>query len=105
MDAPAEGEDSDFEIETLEDATSNSDQQFAARECSSVVRDAMRVLDARERDVVERHYGLRNGEPETLQRIGTDWGVTRERVRQLKDRALEKIRKSSNGEILREYTL
>lgn len=104
MDAPAEGEDADFEIETVEDGGSGSDEQVAVRERSSVVRDAMQILDARERDVVQRHYGLLDDRPETLQRIGTDWGVTRERARQLKDRALQKIRMSRRGRILREYT-
>ena len=104
MDAPAAGEDADFEIETLEDGGSGSDEQCALRERSSVVRDAMQILDARERDVVQRHYGLLNDKPETLQKIGNDWGVTRERARQLKDRALQKIRMSRRARILREYT-
>lgn len=104
IDAPAQGEDADFEVETLEDGGSDSDAQYAVRERASAVRKAIEILDARERDVVQRHYGLLNDEPETLQRIGTDWGVTRERARQLKGRAIEKIRRSRRAAVLREYT-
>jgi RNA polymerase primary sigma factor len=55
-----------------------------------VVRRALRKLPARERLVLERHYGL-TGAPETLQEIGTDLGLTRERVRQLEVHALSTL--------------
>jgi len=55
-----------------------------------VVRRALRKLPARERLVLERHYGL-NGAPETLQKIGTELGLTRERVRQLEVHALSTL--------------
>jgi RNA polymerase primary sigma factor len=65
----------------------------------------MRVLDRRERKILDRYFGFGSGEPTTLEAIGRDLGITRERVRQLKDRAMGKIRGSEAGERLRSYTL
>jgi len=51
-------------------------------------------LSPRAREVVERRFGLRSGEPETLESIGQDFGITRERVRQIEEGALKKLRES-----------
>jgi RNA polymerase primary sigma factor len=52
-----------------------------------VIHSALQTLPERERIIVERHYGL-TGEPQTLQEIGRELGLTRERVRQLEAHAL-----------------
>ena len=58
------------------------------------VRDLTRQLDKRERSVLTNHYGL--GRPaRTLQQIGSDLGVTAERVRQIEKEALEKLREAA----------
>lgn len=53
---------------------------------------ALSILKARERDVVERYFGLNNGASQSLASIGKSFGVTREAVRQVKDRALQKLK-------------
>lgn len=55
--------------------------------CTAVLR---RVSD-RQKEVLERRFGLRKKEPETLESIGKDFGITRERVRQIEADALKKI--------------
>ncbi len=65
----------------------NLDDELDRSQSRSVVRRALADLPARERLVLERHYGL-TGSPETLQQIGSDLGLTRERVRQLEAHAL-----------------
>ena len=50
------------------------------------------LLDQRERLVVRTYFGLDDQEPQTLEQIGTQLGLTRERVRQLRDQALAKMR-------------
>ena len=52
------------------------------------------VLDERERTVLERRYGLRSGQVETLQGIGFDLGITKEGVRQVALRTFERIRRN-----------
>lgn len=49
------------------------------------------VLDARSKDVITRRYGLRDGQPETLEGIGREYGITRERVRQIQSQAKKAI--------------
>ena len=52
------------------------------------------VLDQRERKIILRRFGLDGGKPKTLEDVGKDFGVTRERIRQLQNVALEKLRRA-----------
>lgn len=54
----------------------------------------LRSLSPRGREVMERRFGLKSAEPETLESIGRDFGVTRERVRQIEYDALKKLREA-----------
>jgi RNA polymerase primary sigma factor len=54
----------------------------------------MNVLDERERQIVEDYYGI-SGTPRTLEDIGSDFNLTKERVRQIKEKALRKLRNES----------
>ena len=65
--------------------------------------DCLKALDAREYQILRDYFGLENLEPMTLEEIGETMGVTRERVRQLRNRALEKIR-SNCGDKLVEFS-
>jgi RNA polymerase primary sigma factor len=68
----------------------NLDDELEREQRQLVLRRAMAGLPDRERLVLERHYGL-GGVPETLQQIGADLGLTRERVRQLEVHALSTL--------------
>jgi len=63
---------------------------------------ALDVLTPRDRRVVALYFGLENNRPMTLQEIARELGVTRERVRQLRDRALKRLRESDTAEVLRD---
>jgi len=69
--------------------------------------DVNRVLDAtlteRECNVLRLRYGLGDGRTRTLEEIGKGLSVTRERVRQIESRALEKLRSPTAGGKLKEY--
>ena len=56
------------------------------------VRVALEELPPREREALELRYGLKNGKPHTLEAIGNQLGVTRERARQLEAQALRRLR-------------
>ena len=55
----------------------------------------LNILDDRERVIVEDYYGL-TGTPRTLEDIGSDFNLTKERVRQIKDKALRRLRNESS---------
>lgn len=59
------------------------------------LRDIMTILDERERLIVEDYFGL-SGTPRTLEDIGQDFNLTKERVRQIKEKALRKLRNESS---------
>jgi RNA polymerase primary sigma factor len=59
-----------------------------------------KYLTERERKILYLYYGLDDGEERTLEEIGSLLGVTRERIRQIRNRAFEKLRESPDGEAL-----
>ena len=62
-----------------------------------------KALTPRESDVLRLRFGLRDGKTHTLAEIGETMSVTRERIRQIESRALEKMRTPEASRILREY--
>ena len=62
---------------------------------------ALSPLPPRDRKILLMYYGLETGEPMTMEQIATVFGVTRERVRQLRDRALAAVRDGDAAKALR----
>ena len=103
VDAPfVEGEDN-----SLLDVMANSDAPMAdnvlvEESLKSEIQNALSALNERERNVVEASYGI--NQPElTLEEIGTKFGLTRERVRQIKEKAIRKLRNSKANKFLKTY--
>lgn len=69
----------------------------------SQISSVLEQLTERERKVLELRYGLSDGQPHTLEEVGRDFGVTRERVRQIEVKALRKLRHPRLGKLLRDY--
>jgi len=67
------------------------------------IRSALDVLNERERAVLELRYGLRDGKAHTLEEVGRELGVTRERIRQIEAKALRKLRHPVRSRKLRDY--
>jgi RNA polymerase primary sigma factor len=61
------------------------------------------ILSPREVDVLNSYYGLNSHKALTLEEIGELYGLTRERVRQIKERAIRRLRKSFNRKRLRSF--
>jgi RNA polymerase primary sigma factor len=70
---------------------------------ADIDRTLRKLLPERAVRVVQRRYGLGTGEEETLDEIGTDYGVTRERIRQIQVKAMEKLQESEETSALRSY--
>ncbi|MFN2388503.1 MAG: RNA polymerase sigma factor RpoD [Actinomycetota bacterium] len=63
----------------------------------------LHTLSRREREVIEMRFGLRDGQPRTLEEVGKRFGVTRERIRQIESKTLSKLRHPSRSQKLRDY--
>lgn len=93
LDAPLHPEDADGRrVEFLEAEAPSPDACLEADETARRVRQALAACDEREREILTLYFGLGDGEPLTLEEVGAHFGLTRERIRQLKERALAKAR-------------
>ncbi len=64
---------------------------------------AISTLTQREADVVRLYFGLNGGHPMTLEEIGEKFDLTRERVRQIKEKAIRRLKQTSRSKILKSY--
>jgi RNA polymerase primary sigma factor len=67
------------------------------------IQRALNALPERERQVIELRYGLRGHEPLTLEEVGRAFGVTRERIRQIENNTLKKLKQLPEAQRLREF--
>lgn len=65
--------------------------------------DVLNMLGERERKVILLRYGLEDGHPRTLEEVGREFNVTRERIRQIESKSLTKLRHPSRSTVLRNY--
>ena len=63
----------------------------------------LETLSAREQTILQLRFGLTDGHPRTLEEVGRQFGVTRERIRQIEAKTLAKLRHPSRAQMLREY--
>jgi RNA polymerase primary sigma factor len=82
---------------------STPEESFVDDELSREMAQALELLNPRERDIVMRYYGLGTEETSSLEAIGQDINLSRERVRQIRNQALNKIRQTVAGEKLVDY--
>ena len=67
------------------------------------VREIIKELSPREQKILEMRFGLEDGVSHTLEEVGQEFGVTRERIRQIEAKALEKIQEHIGMRKLRDY--
>jgi len=98
-------DDEDSKLEDfIEDIKTISPDRNAARELlKDYVHEAMEDLTPREQKILEMRFGLTDGVSHTLEEVGRDFDVTRERIRQIEAKALEKIQMNPLIEKLRDY--
>lgn len=88
----------------IEDTRSISPDKSAGRELlRDYVKEAMRDLTPREQKILEMRFGLHDGVAHTLEEVGREFDVTRERIRQIEAKALEKIQQKEIIHKLRDY--
>ena len=90
--------------EFIEDEATLSPFEAASRELlKDHIGDVLHTLNAREKRVLELRFGLKDGRTRTLEEVGKEFGVTRERIRQIEAKALRKLRHPSRSKKLRDY--
>ena len=65
----------------------------------------LEMLSGRERKVLEMRFGLNHRNPQTLEQVGNYFGVTRERIRQIEVKALQKLRRPKHSKYLKDYII
>ena len=86
-----------------DDGLPSSDDVLSDEELREEISQAMYALSEGEARVLKMYYGLNGHEPMTLEEIGSYVGRTRERVRQIKEKALQKLRHPARSDVLKEY--
>jgi len=105
VDAPLSGEDGDSTmLDVINPEGSDSpDDSLMAQSLKDEVKQGLSMLTPREVEVLSSYYGLGGKKSLTLEEIGELYGLTRERVRQIKERAIRRLRKSYNRNALKSY--
>ena len=67
------------------------------------ITEVLRSLTPREREVIELRFGLKDGQPKTLEEVARAYGITRERIRQIEARGLVKLRQPNRSQRLSEF--
>ena len=103
VDAPfVEGEDNSLLDVLVNDDSPIADRTLINESLSTEVERALSTLTEREGDIIKLFFGI-NTQEMTLEEIGEKFGLTRERVRQIKEKAIRRLRHSSRSKLLKTY--
>ena len=80
----------------------NADNQLINESLSKDIERALATLTERERDIIRLFFGIQCQEM-TLEEIGEKFGLTRERVRQIKEKAIRRLRHTSRSKLIKTY--
>jgi RNA polymerase primary sigma factor len=104
MDAPlVEGEDSNLYDVLRSGESPNPDKELLHESLRTEIERALETLTPREADVIRLYFGLGDQHPMTLEEIGETFDLTRERVRQIKEKAIRRLKHTSRSKILKTY--
>lgn len=94
LDAPIGDDDSNNFADVVQDENADTPyQQLEEQTVTKMLQDMVKTLDPREATILRYRFGLDGGSEKTLEEVGQKFGVTRERVRQIQNIALNKLRK------------
>jgi RNA polymerase primary sigma factor len=104
LDSPVGEEDDSNLADFIEDMSADAPADMAAkRMLTQAVEEALGELTDREQEIVRMRFGLDDGQPRTLEDVGREFGVTRERIRQIEAKTLAKLRHPMRSQRLKEF--
>jgi RNA polymerase primary sigma factor len=104
LETPVGEEDDSYLSDFVEDPNATAPATAAARALlTEALEEALEELNDRERQVVRLRFGLDDGQVRTLEEVGKEFGVTRERIRQIESKTLAKLRHPTRSNRLRDY--
>jgi RNA polymerase primary sigma factor len=103
MDAPfAEGDENSLLDVLVNEDSPTADRQLVLESLKTEIDSMLKLLNERERNILQAFFGI--NQPElTLEEIGVKYGLTRERVRQIKEKAIRRLRECTQNKILKSY--
>lgn len=103
VDAPMADDDGTSMIDFMQsDSDSSTDEELLKESLRAEIASALSVLNDRERNVIEAFYGI--NQPEcTMEEIGKKYGLTRERVRQIREKAIRRLKQNTQNKMLKAY--
>ena len=101
----AVGEDEDSSLgDFIQDEDNVSPEEAATYELlKEHIDETLELLTPREQKILRMRFGLEDGRSHTLEEVGQEFGVTRERIRQIEAKALTKLRKHKDSKRLKDY--
>jgi RNA polymerase primary sigma factor len=104
FDAPVAGDDSDMTmLDLMSNDSSDPDNGLMGESLKKEIQENLNLLAPRERQVLACYFGLDGESQLNLEEIGDRFDLTRERVRQIKERAIRRLRRSRNKNMLKSY--
>ncbi len=103
LDSPIGEEDDTSMADFIPDKAAAPLDVTARKLLAETVREVLGDLSEREAEVVRLRFGLVDGRPRTLEEVGKEFGVTRERIRQIESKTLAKLRHPLRSDRLRDY--
>ena len=104
LDTPFSDDEKNSLLDVIADSNiENPDMELHMNSLEKEVRDALDTLKDREKDVIKMYFGIDREYALTLNEIGEEFGLTRERVRQIKEKAIRRLRHRSRSKKLRSY--
>ncbi|MGI4751868.1 MAG: sigma-70 family RNA polymerase sigma factor [Janthinobacterium lividum] len=103
MDAPFVNGEENTLLDVLGNKEPNTDSMLIDESLAEEIRRSLSSLTEREREILMLFFGLGGSSPFSLEEIGEKFSLTRERVRQIKDKALQRLRHTSRSKILKSY--